>query len=87
MRLISAVNVQVFPTQHVWLRGRCRSITVQLLGFALDDAPQQIKVGALCWRPHSADACTRWGSVLACGGAAVIVVVLTAAMSCRAGSS
>lgn len=86
MRPISAVNVQVFPTQHVWLRGRCRSITVQLLGFALDDAPQQIKVGALCWGLHSADAFTCWGSVLACGGAAVTVVVLTAAVPCPAGS-
>lgn len=38
---------QVFPTQHVWLRARCRSIKVQLLGYALDEAPQHIWVSVV----------------------------------------
>lgn len=38
------VPVQVFPTQHVFLRARCRSATLQLLGYAAGDAPHQIKV-------------------------------------------
>jgi hypothetical protein len=36
---------QLFPTQHVWLRARCRSIKVQLLGYALNEVPQHIRVG------------------------------------------
>jgi hypothetical protein len=43
---------QVFPTQHVWLRARCRSIKVQLLGYALDDAPQHIRVGSVGPEPQ-----------------------------------
>lgn len=41
-------SVQVFPTQHVVLRGMCRCrVTLQLLGYALSSAPAQMKVGGL----------------------------------------
>ena len=36
--------LQAFPTQRVWLRGRFNSVKVQLLGYELGKAPQQIQV-------------------------------------------
>lgn len=48
-RLASTSHVclvlQVFPTQHVVLRGKCSSATLQLVGYTLDSAPERIKVG------------------------------------------
>jgi hypothetical protein len=39
--------LQAFPTQRVWLRGRFNSVKVQLLGYELCKAPEQIQV-SLC---------------------------------------